>query len=109
MIVIRSAASQQTLSGLRLNYNYTVNISAAKDFSSYRGGNCYNQYVYGEDGDPVYAYTREGCMFTVQDIIMLVIMQYVALSSFYMTCTSDLPYYCILRYQMFTSHILGKL
>ena len=55
---VRSSTSEWTLSRLVLNQNYTINISAAITFSSYRGGNCYS-YFYGEPSDSVYALTKE--------------------------------------------------
>ena len=51
--------SEYTLRYLTLGWNYSISVTAGYSFSQYRGGNCYYQYLYGEESEPVVTEVRE--------------------------------------------------
>ena len=62
---LRPPTTSYTLRGLTLGFNYTVNISFGVDFRTFRGGNCYVRYLFGEFSDSIYVETYESGRHTI--------------------------------------------
>ena len=71
------STSEYTLRYLRLGWNYTISVAAGYRFDRYRGGNCYNKYLYGEYSEPLVIETQETGTLCVAPKLCKMIKRYV--------------------------------